>query len=173
MSLIDTPGMNDTHTNRTDRNIHIETIRYLRSHLYDSKQGISSLTLCFMPNNSQRITNSVVECLKNMLFVFNSLDYRTDITDHPKIHIIFNDVSRSEESGEAITKGKDIAQERIDNFKDEIKKAVKTFYLIDDVSDNTKVGVSSKQTSAGEKIVELLEWKDVKIEVCGGESFLT
>ena len=78
-----------------------------------------------------------------MFFVFNSLDFRTEITNHPKIHIIFNDVSRNEENGEAVTKGHDLAQERIDNFKNEIKDAVKAFYLFDEISDNTKVGLSN------------------------------
>ena len=106
-----------------------------------------------------------------MFFVFNSLDYRTDITNHPKIHIIFNDVSRNEESGGTVTKGEDFAQDQIDKFKDEIKEEVKKFYLFEEISDNTKVGVSSKRSSGKEKKFELLEWKDVKNEVCGGESY--
>lgn len=101
-----------------------------------------------------------------MFFVFNSLDHRTDITDHPKIHIIFNDVSRDEESVESVTKGKNLAQDRIDRFKDEIKEAVKSLYLFDEISDSTKVGVSSKKSSGEDKKVQLLEWRDVKIEVC-------
>ena len=173
MTLIDTPGLNDTHANRTDKHIHIETMRYLRSHLGDSEQGISSLILCFMPNKSERITRSVIECLVNMLFVFNSLDYRTDIADHPKIHIIFNDVSRNEENAQSQATGKDLALERIDEFKDKIKETVKRFYLFCEISDNTKIGAYSKKSDGDGNKVELLEWKDVKIEVCGGKPYKT
>ena len=47
-----------------------------------------------MPNASQRITDSTIKSLNSMFFMFNSLDQRTDITLHPKYHIVTNNVSR-------------------------------------------------------------------------------
>ena len=47
-----------------------------------------------MPNASQRITDSTIKGLNGMLFMFNCLDERIDITMLPKFHIIFNNVSK-------------------------------------------------------------------------------
>ena len=44
MTLIDTPGTNDTSENRQDIYINIELINKLRSMLYSEKQGITSFT---------------------------------------------------------------------------------------------------------------------------------
>ena len=46
-----------------------------------------------MPNASQRLTDTTIKAMNNMLFMFNSLDLRTDITHHPKFRIIINNVS--------------------------------------------------------------------------------
>ena len=94
MTLIDTPGLNDPDARRSDKNIHIEIIKNLSIKLYDSKQGISSLVLCVMPNASQRITDTTIKALNSMLFMLNSLDERIDITLHPKFLIIINNVSK-------------------------------------------------------------------------------
>ena len=83
MTLIDTPGLNDPDSKRTDKNIHIEMIKSLSMRLYDHEQGISSLILCVMPNASQRITDSTIKGLLSMLFMFNSIDERIDISLHP------------------------------------------------------------------------------------------
>ena len=94
MSLIDTPGLNDPDARRSDKNIYIEMIKNLTVHLYNPEQGISSLILCVLPNESQRITDTTIKAINNMLFIFNSLDKRVDITFHPKFRIIINNVSR-------------------------------------------------------------------------------
>ena len=94
MILIDTPGLNDPDARRTDKNIHIEMIKNLNVQLYDSSKGISSLILCIMPNESQRITESALKGLSSMLFMLNSIDERTDIMNHPKYHIVINNVSK-------------------------------------------------------------------------------
>ena len=94
MTLIDTPGLNDPETGRSDKNINIEIIKTLSNQLNDRQQGISSLILCVMPNASERITDSAIKGMNNMLFTFNSLDERTDIDSHPRVHIVFNNVSR-------------------------------------------------------------------------------
>ena len=91
MTLIDTPGLNDPDDRRSDKNIYIELIKTLSARFPD--QGISSLILCVMPNASQRITRTTIEAMNNMLFMFNSLDHRTDLKNHPKFKIIVNNMS--------------------------------------------------------------------------------
>ena len=47
-----------------------------------------------MPNASQRITDSTIKGLNSMLFMFNSLDERVDISNHPRFYIVINNVSK-------------------------------------------------------------------------------
>ena len=60
-----------------------------------------------MPNESQRITDSVIKCINSMFFMFNSLDERIDIKFHPKYHIIINNVSKFGENYDYKKIGKD------------------------------------------------------------------
>ena len=50
--------------------------------------------MCVMPNASQRITDSTIKGMISMLFMFNSLDERIDLSNHPKYHIVINNVSK-------------------------------------------------------------------------------
>ena len=52
MTSIDTPGLNDPDAARTDKKIFIEMIKSITDQLNDKNQGISSLTLCVLPNAS-------------------------------------------------------------------------------------------------------------------------
>ena len=52
MTLIDTPGFNDTDSDRSDKNIFIEMVKNISIKLKNPKQGISSLILCIMPDAS-------------------------------------------------------------------------------------------------------------------------
>ena len=101
MTLIDTPGLNDPDAQRTDKITIIETIKNLSPKLYDPNQGISSLILCIMPNAAQRITDSTVKAIMNMFFSFNSFDERVDITNHPKLLLVINNVSKYGENYDA------------------------------------------------------------------------
>ena len=47
-----------------------------------------------MPNASQRIRDTTITAINNMMLMFSSLDERVDVSTHPKYHIIFNNVSR-------------------------------------------------------------------------------
>ena len=58
-------------------------IKSIKLRLEDPDQGISSLILCFMPNNSLRLTDTTVKALNSMLFMFNSIDDRIDLNKHP------------------------------------------------------------------------------------------
>ena len=61
--------------------------------LYDNKKGISSFIQCIMPDESDRIRATSIKAMNYMLFILNSFDRRADISNHPKIILIFNDVS--------------------------------------------------------------------------------
>ena len=95
-----------------------------------------------------------------MLFMFNSLDERTDLKFHPKYHIVINNVSRYgddydfeavEKNPEAVTIPADSnlsVERRIEEFKSQLKESSKKFHLNFEISENTFVGT---------KI-----WKDIK-----------
>ena len=51
-----------------------------------------------MPDESDRIRQSSVKGMNNMLLALNSFDYDTDITNHPLMMVIFNNVSLIEEN---------------------------------------------------------------------------
>ena len=93
MTLIDTPGFNDTNVTRTDKSILNELIKIIRPMLYDSNKGITSFIQCIMPDESDRIRATSIKAMNTMLFILNSFDPRTDITNHPRIILIFNNVS--------------------------------------------------------------------------------
>ena len=98
MTLIDTPGLNDPNAARTDKKIYIEMIKSISEQLYDNEQGISSLILCLLPNASQRIRDTTIKAMLSAFFMFNSLDDRVTITEHPKYHVIINNVSKYDEN---------------------------------------------------------------------------
>ena len=76
--------------------------------LYDSQRGISSFIQCIMPDESDRIRATSIKAMNYMLFILNSFDERADISNHPKMILIFNDVSlySSEDDLETIKKKK-------------------------------------------------------------------
>ena len=45
--------------------------------------------------------------MNNMLFMFNSLDERVDITSHPKFRIVINNVSRYGDNYDPATIGRE------------------------------------------------------------------
>ena len=76
--------------------------------LYDSQKGISSFVQCIMPDESDRIRATSIKAMNYMLFILNSFDDRADLRVHPKMILIFNDVSlySSEDSLETIRQKK-------------------------------------------------------------------
>ena len=69
MTLIDTPGFNDVDIHKSDKSIMIELINTIRPMLMDSKQGISSFTQCIMPDESDRIRESSIKSMNNILLM--------------------------------------------------------------------------------------------------------
>ena len=47
-----------------------------------------------MPDESNRIRKTSFNAMNNILFLLNMLNKRFDATDHPRILVIFNDVSK-------------------------------------------------------------------------------
>ena len=49
-----------------------------------------------MPNKSSRVNKSPHSDMNNILLILNSLDPKADPANHPRIVVIFNDVSVEE-----------------------------------------------------------------------------
>ena len=149
---MDTPGLNDPNAERSDKNIIIEMMKNLGAKLNDKEQGIGSLILCVMPDASQRIRETTIKAVNNMLLMFGSLDERVDISLHPKYYIIFNDVSRygdnydphmikNNPTYDPSKQNPGMSKyQRIDDIKSQFKDKAKRFYLHDKVSDETRIG---------------------------------
>ena len=108
-----------------------------------------------MPNESQRITESALKGLSSMLFMLNSVDERTDIMNHPKYHIVINNVSKYGDNYdyEAVEKDPESAripadnnlsvEKRIEEFKFQLKESVKKFHLSYEISEKSMVGTKA------------------------------
>ena len=106
-----------------------------------------------------------------MFFIFNSLDERVDITFHPRFHIVINNVSKFGDDYDideiekftgniVINKNSNLSNEkRIADIKSQIKDVAKNFHLLEEISDETRVGSKT--------------WKELKSEVCVGEVYKT
>ena len=105
-----------------------------------------------MPNASQRITDSTIKGLNGMLFMFNCLDPRIDISMLPKLNIIFNNVSKHSDiididqiENDPSNSVKDKAtalnnEKRIEDLKYQLTEGAKNLYLVEQVSDATRIG---------------------------------
>ena len=47
-----------------------------------------------MPDESNRIRKTSFNAMNNILFLLNMINKRSDANDHPRILVIFNDVSK-------------------------------------------------------------------------------
>ena len=117
-----------------------------------------------MPNASQRITESTIKGMLSMFFMFNSLDDRIDITLHPKLFFVVNNVSKHGEDYDidAVEKDQTNApanafaklsiETRITDIKHQLKEGAIAFYSPHNISVLTKIGEKT--------------WKDIKEQVC-------
>ena len=94
MVLIDSPGTNDPDQLRRDKDIQTQLFNMTRSILTDEKQGITSYTQCVMPNISGRIRQSVMKSMMTLLLSLTSFYPDIDLSKHPKLFVIFNNVSK-------------------------------------------------------------------------------
>ena len=108
-----------------------------------------------MPDESKRIRESQVTALNNILFLLNSFHPEADPKNHPRMMVLFNDVSKFElfdsnkEDTQSIIralmaqrfqKQKTMHQERIEILLKLLKNHAAAFYLEDDISDKTLFG---------------------------------
>ena len=122
-----------------------------------------------MPNSAQRITDTTVQAMTSMFFMFNSLDECIDITLHPKYHIVINDFSRYGENYDPETVEKDPTsasmsqdqelspENRIFAIRCQLIKCANNLYNFKEISDATKIGKKM--------------WKEIRNEVCSGHSY--
>ena len=121
-----------------------------------------------MPDSSDRLRATSIKAMNHVLFTLNSLHPNTDIKNHPKFIVIFNDVSlyenvslekldehiktMNEPENYKRFKGRKNQIERIEHYKKDLKENVKKFYLKKNISDDTKFGSKT--------------WKELKVQVC-------
>ena len=72
--------------------------------------------------------------MNNILLILNSLNPKTNLVEHPKLFVIFNDVSIEEKFD-----GSDF-RDRILVYKQGLKEFVKCFYLKKSLDEETKIG---------------------------------
>ena len=134
MTLIDTPGFDDDDLNRTDKTILNELTKSIRPRLYCKSEGITAFVQCIMPNKSSRVNKTPQNDMNNILFILNSFDPRANPENHPRIVVIFNDVSIEEKFEDRDYK------DRILAYKKGLKDYVKAFYLKKCLDDQTNIG---------------------------------
>ena len=121
-----------------------------------------------MPDSSERLRATSIKAMNNVLFTLNSMHERTDIKNHPKFIVIFNDVSLYENvSLEKLDdhiktinepesykkfKGRESQIERIEEYKNRLKDTCKKFYMRKNLSNDSIIG--SKK------------WKEIRFDVC-------
>ena len=121
--LFDTPGFNDSDINRSDKSILIETIKTIRQSIQDPTEGISAFIQCIMPNAAQRITDTAIGAMNLILFTLNCFNLKSDIINHPKLFVIFNDVSKYGNEYDPLTISK-LSQSSIQSAKDLEEKRI-------------------------------------------------
>ena len=105
-----------------------------------------------MPDESDRIRESSIKSMNNILLALQSFDDDTDVNKHPRITIIFNNVSKhgdiidiDEIESDSSNSVKDETtasnnEKRIEDLKFQLKEGAKGLYLVEQVSDATKIG---------------------------------
>ena len=104
MTLVDTPGFNDPNKKNTDRQIFIDMINTIRGPLKSPDQGISMFVQCMLPDESERIRESAIMTMLDLLLILSVFSSETTTDDlksnHPKIGVVFNHVSKFPQSDE-------------------------------------------------------------------------
>ena len=106
-----------------------------------------------MPDSSDRLRDTSIKAMNHVLFTLNSIHPETDIKNHPKFIVIFNDVSlyenvsldkideyiktMNEPENYNKFKGRKSQIERIEQYKKDLKAVCKKFYTKKTISDDT------------------------------------
>ena len=136
MTLVDSPGLNDPNKTRTDKLIFLELVNTIRETLQSKDKGINMFIQCIMPDKSDRIRKSVIQTMMNFLLILSVFHRDTSIQElelcHPKIAIVFNNVSKKECGYLKVL-------ERIDAYKQLLLEEAIEFYC-EKISDDTYIG---------------------------------
>ena len=81
MTLIDTPGLNDPNKTRSDKQIFIDFINTIRESLKSQDQGITMFVQCIMPDESDRIRQSVIKTMTKVLLILSIFHSETSVED--------------------------------------------------------------------------------------------
>ena len=135
MTLIDTPGLNDPQTKvRSDKQIFMNLVSTIRDTLKTPENGISMFVQCIMPDQSNRIRQTVIKAMMNFLLILSVFHRDTSVEDlkecHPRMAIVFNNVSKYDNE----QLGKDLIQA----YKKLLLDDATGFYC-DQISDDTVV----------------------------------
>ena len=134
MTLVDTPGFNDPNKTRSDKHIHMEFVNTVRETLKSPDEGISVFVQCIMPDQSDRIRQSVIKTMMNFLLMLSVFHRDTTVEDimkcHPKMAVVFNHVSKYEDYHRTL--------ERIDKYKSLLFDDAIIFYC-NFISDETLI----------------------------------
>jgi pantothenate kinase-related protein Tda10 len=99
MTLIDSPGTNDPNKTRTDKQIFLDLINTIREPLKSSDQGITMFIQCIMPDESDRIRQSVIKTMTRIMLILSIFHKETSVEDlqkcHPIMAVVYNHVSRN------------------------------------------------------------------------------
>ena len=125
-----------------------------------------------MPNAAHRITETTINAMSLMLFTLNcfNLSAKLDTSNHPKLIVIFNDVSKYGQKYDPLSvgledqvqpqKAKKDVNKRIEEYKTQLKEKVKKFILHLEISEEINFGNKSWR----ERKVEVLESEGYKIK---------
>lgn len=99
--IMDTPGTSDPNKKRTDRQIFNEVVNTVRTTLSSQSQGLTTVIQCIMPDSGGRIKRQDIEASSAILLSLTSMYKETNPSNHPKMVIVFTNVSkRIEEKSE-------------------------------------------------------------------------
>ena len=94
LTLIDSPGTNDPDKKRTDQQISVELVNTIRTILTSANQGINTVVQCIMPDAGGRIKRSSIQSMVSMLLILTSIYEKQNPDNHPRLCVIFNNVSK-------------------------------------------------------------------------------
>ena len=82
MTLIDTPGLNDPQTKeRSDKQIFMNLVSTIRDTLKSPEKGISMFVQCIMPDQSNRIKQTVIKAMLNFLLILSVFHRDTSVEE--------------------------------------------------------------------------------------------
>ena len=139
--MIDTPGSNDTYKKRTDQDIQFELINTVRAIFSSREFGVNALIMCVMPDKGGRLKLSGISAMCSMLLSLTSIYKTSDPKKHPKMFVVFNNVSKHNlmkgplrEYGQPLPSGAKPSKlitlsEHIQHFKDELLSTLIEHYV--------------------------------------------